>query len=95
MKVRRRETEYAMLTNMASGREVPKPMTQQLHLLLVEDNMINQPVLSKQLRRARCTVHIANHGLVALQILEEETFDAVLMDSEVRASTRDGSSQLH
>lgn len=95
VKVRRRETEYALLSKPASGREAPKPITQQLHLLLVEDNMINQQVLSKQLRRAGCTVHIANHGLEALQILEEETFDAVLMDSEVRTSTRDESSQLH
>ncbi len=32
------------------------------HILLVEDNLINQKVLSKQLRTAGCVVHVANHG---------------------------------
>lgn len=52
-------------------------------VLLVEDNIINQQVLGKQLRKAGCTVHVANHGLEALKILESQTFDIVLMDSEM------------
>lgn len=56
---------------------------QELQVLLVEDNMINQRVLSKQLRRLGCDVDVANHGLEALEILEKKTFDVVLMDSEV------------
>ncbi|KAJ5050835.1 uncharacterized protein L3040_002704 [Drepanopeziza brunnea f. sp. 'multigermtubi'] len=39
------------------------------HILLVEDNLVNQKVLSKQLRNAGCVVHIANHGVEALDFL--------------------------
>jgi len=40
------------------------------HILLVEDNLINQKVLRKQLSGIGCTVHVANHGLEALSFLE-------------------------
>ncbi|KAK0124012.1 hypothetical protein ONS95_008999 [Cadophora gregata] len=39
------------------------------HILLVEDNLINQKVLSKQLRSAGCIVHVANHGGEAIDFL--------------------------
>lgn len=45
----------------------------QYHILLVEDNLINQKVLSKQLRNTGCTVHVANHGLEALDFLSTTT----------------------
>lgn len=54
-----------------------------LQVLLVEDNLINQKVLSKQLKKAGCVVSVANHGLEALDVLEEEIFDVVLMDLEM------------
>jgi CheY-like chemotaxis protein len=57
--------------------------SQQLHVLLVEDNLINQQVLGKQLKKAGCHVSVANHGLEALESLEEKTFDIVLMDVEM------------
>jgi len=43
------------------------------HILLVEDNLINQKVLSKQLRNVGCTVHVANHGVEALDFLSKTT----------------------
>jgi CheY-like chemotaxis protein len=43
-------------------------------ILLVEDNLINQRVLNKQLRKAKCTVTIANHGAEALEILKQSTY---------------------
>ena len=42
-----------------------------IHVLLVEDNLINQRVLVKQLQRAKCTVAVANQGFEALAILEK------------------------
>ncbi|KAF2272076.1 uncharacterized protein EI97DRAFT_386612 [Westerdykella ornata] len=56
----------------------------QLRVLLVEDNLINQQVLVRQLRKAGCVVDIANHGSEALEILDMgKTFDVVLMDLEM------------
>ncbi|TVY81135.1 Hybrid signal transduction histidine kinase K, partial [Lachnellula suecica] len=49
------------------------PHYQDYHILLVEDNLINQKVLSKQLRTAGCTVHVANHGAEALDFLSQTT----------------------
>ncbi|KAF2431180.1 hypothetical protein EJ08DRAFT_632435 [Tothia fuscella] len=38
-------------------------------VLIVEDNVVNQKVLSKQLQRSGFKVHVANHGLEALEFL--------------------------
>lgn len=43
-------------------------------ILLVEDNLVNQKVLAKQLRRLGHTVHIANHGEEALKIISKSRF---------------------
>ncbi|KAF2791575.1 hypothetical protein K505DRAFT_351197 [Melanomma pulvis-pyrius CBS 109.77] len=41
-----------------------------LHILVVEDNLVNQKVLAKQLRNLGCTVSVANHGGEALEFLK-------------------------
>lgn len=48
--------------------------TQALHVLIVEDNLINQKVMVQQLRRTGCVVHIANHGLECLSFLQKTPF---------------------
>jgi signal transduction histidine kinase len=95
VKVRRWETDNAILMSTIKAKEHTEPTTQQLQVLLVEDNIVNQQVLSKQLRRAGCTVLVANHGREALQFLEETTFDAVLMDTEVRLSRTENTFTVH
>ena len=62
-------------------------------VLLVEDNLVNQKVLSKQLIKAGCVVHVANHGEEALAFLQTsalwrdnptgQPLDIVLMDLEM------------
>ncbi|KAF9692005.1 hypothetical protein EKO04_010164 [Ascochyta lentis] len=83
IKTRRAEDQPLTTTMLTSPNENSKPKSKQLHVLLVEDNLINQQVLGKQLRRGGLLVEIANHGLEALEVLEKMTFDAVLMDSEM------------
>ncbi|KAF2219164.1 hypothetical protein BDZ85DRAFT_322532 [Elsinoe ampelina] len=41
-----------------------------LHVLVVEDNEINQRVMANQLRRLGCTVYLAGNGVEALNFLE-------------------------
>ncbi|KAK3617808.1 hypothetical protein LTR56_025042 [Elasticomyces elasticus] len=43
------------------------------HILLVEDNEVNQKVLARQLQKAKCTVSVANHGIEALEVLDSAT----------------------
>lgn len=58
-------------------------------VLVVEDNMVNQKVLCKQLRNRGFTVEAANHGLEALTALDAANmatkpyFDVVLCDIEM------------
>jgi signal transduction histidine kinase/AmiR/NasT family two-component response regulator len=48
----------------------------EMHVLIVEDNLINQKILSKQLQRMGCIVHVADHGLECLAFLSSSTFCA-------------------
>jgi CheY-like chemotaxis protein len=52
-------------------------------ILLTEDNEVNQLVACKIMEKAGLEVTIANNGLVALSILEKESFDLVLMDIQM------------
>lgn len=45
-----------------------------LHVLVVEDNLVNQRVLAKQLRNLGCVVSVANHGREALDFLPQTTY---------------------
>ncbi len=53
------------------------------HLLLAEDNEINQLVAQEILYTAGFTLDIANNGQEALHLLEEKHYDAVLMDIQM------------
>ncbi|MBT9487655.1 MAG: response regulator [Rubrivivax sp.] len=52
-------------------------------ILLVEDNPLNQELARDLLNRAGIVVSIAGDGREALNILESEHFDAVLMDCQM------------
>jgi len=45
-----------------------------LHVLIVEDNLVNQRVLAKQLRNIGTEVAVANHGVEALDYLRKTKF---------------------
>jgi signal transduction histidine kinase/DNA-binding response OmpR family regulator/HPt (histidine-containing phosphotransfer) domain-containing protein len=52
-------------------------------VLLVEDNAINQQIAQELLRQAGLVVTIANNGQEAVDLVEREHFDAVLMDLQM------------
>lgn len=49
-------------------------------VLLVEDDMVNRMIAEEMLRDMGVTVLLASNGIEALEILETETFDLILMD---------------
>jgi CheY-like chemotaxis protein len=51
-----------------------------LHLLVAEDNEMNQFVAEQTLIRAGCTCEVVSDGFLAIQALESREYDAVLMD---------------
>jgi len=53
------------------------------HILLVEDNEINQQVASEILEQAGFYVDIANHGREALDMLDSKAYECVLMDVQM------------
>jgi PAS domain S-box-containing protein len=53
------------------------------HVLLVEDNPVNQEVARVMLEHLGCRVALAGNGLRALEALAQEHFDLVLMDCQM------------
>ena len=54
-----------------------------LVVLLVEDNPVNRIVAVRIVEKAGCRVDVAVNGEVALQMMGERTYDAVLMDVQM------------
>ena len=53
------------------------------HLLLVDDNVINQKVATLQLQKLGYTVDTAANGLLALEAIKNARYDLVLMDCQM------------
>jgi len=50
------------------------------HVLVAEDNIINQLILRDQLEELGCTVELAGDGLTALEMWRRSAFDLILTD---------------
>jgi PAS domain S-box-containing protein len=53
------------------------------HVLVVEDNRVNQEVIGQMLRRLGCEVQVASSATEGLRALCERSFDLVLMDIQM------------
>jgi two-component system sensor histidine kinase RpfC len=79
---------FAALHAALAEPDVPLPMASPaasrqrpaLRVLVAEDNRVNQQVIERMLERAGHTVALVGDGEQALQALESEAFDIVLMD---------------
>jgi CheY-like chemotaxis protein len=56
---------------------------QGLHLLVAEDNELNQFVTEETLKRIGCTCDIVPDGSMALDALRRRHYDAILMDCQM------------
>jgi CheY-like chemotaxis protein len=54
-----------------------------LNILLAEDNPVNRTVAARLLQKKGHTVHIAVDGVEALEAVERQTFDLILMDIQM------------
>jgi CheY-like chemotaxis protein len=85
------DTIIAVLSRSPVETREPAPKPQlslpeahrRLHLLLTEDNTINQRVALGMLKQRGHTVVVASNGKEALAALEREAFDLVLMDVQM------------
>ncbi len=97
--IRRQELRAAIVEALASqaqperGPTRPEIMTSAVrrnahrgtgsHILLAEDNVINQRVARLMLEKAGHSVVLANTGVHALRLLKEQNFDVILMDVQM------------
>lgn len=71
----------------ASGEEPPKVQppakVQSMRILLVEDNAVNQMLASAILKKAGHKIEVAVNGVEAVEAVQNQPFDAVLMDIQM------------
>lgn len=59
------------------------PFPESLQILVAEDNRVNQKLIQKVLERSGHTVQIASDGQEAVNLVQENSFDVVLMDIQM------------
>ncbi len=75
-----------MRAKSQKAEERPPVMVQKrvsVNILLVEDNKINQKLITKILGKEGYSVSIAGNGAEALKMIESEEFDLILMDIQM------------
>ncbi|WP_175597227.1 PAS domain-containing hybrid sensor histidine kinase/response regulator [Peristeroidobacter soli] len=90
------DTLMIVLGAAPDDRDAPKPpiVTQhellamrarekRMHVLLAEDNLVNQKVGVKLLEKIGCTVEVATNGKEAVRAWESGHFDVILMDCQM------------
>ncbi|MFI7838124.1 hybrid sensor histidine kinase/response regulator [Pseudomonas asiatica] len=83
-----RNALYQTLRRTLQGHEPEHPLAApaitleqgRARILLVEDNPVNQLVAKGMLAKLGCQVQLATQGAEALELLEQDEFDLVLMD---------------
>ncbi len=71
------------IEHVPQASEYEKTPLPEMKILLVEDDPINQLVTKKQLERWKLSVQVAANGKEALNLVENENFDSILMDVQM------------
>lgn len=77
-------TTATEVSNVISSSVVvpPSPLSL-MHILLVEDNLVNQKLALRVLERLGCRTTVASNGLQAVNTAKEIRFDLILMDIQM------------
>ncbi len=75
------DTQFMITTNMLAQAAAPERFGG--HVLLVEDNLVNQKVAVRFLERLGCTVEVAGNGSEGVAACGLRQFDLVLMDLQM------------
>jgi len=67
-------------TEIINNIKVDVSSTQTINVLVVEDNHINQVITRKTIEKNNYKCSVVDNGYAALEILEKENFDVILMD---------------
>jgi two-component system sensor histidine kinase/response regulator len=86
--VRRKELLSAILAALGykatpQTARLSQSLLRPLHILLAEDNHVNQTVATRLLSRFGHTLVIANNGKEAIDLVQQQGFDLVLMDIQM------------
>jgi two-component system, sensor histidine kinase and response regulator len=108
--LRNQDAEHRSLITCHSLREIPSDRamgpSKSLHILLAEDNVVNQKVATKILENWGHSVVVASNGREAVAACEKERFDLIFMDVQmpdldgfeatkiIRAREKDGRGRL-
>lgn len=76
----RRETSRNLVSSMIAAARPAKSDYEDLRILVVDDNSTNHMVIKSLLESLVGTIDVAENGREAIECLERETFDIVLMD---------------
>lgn len=66
-----------------SGEVIAQDYSLQLHVLLAEDNLVNQMVAKTLLKKAGCEVDVVENGQLAVDAWREGSYDAIFMDCQM------------
>jgi two-component system sensor histidine kinase/response regulator len=93
--IKQSELKQTLAAALNSGKKMPTPLadpqlftvpnrqSEQLRILLAEDNLVNQRVATRMLENMGHSVQVAANGQLALDALEAATFDLVIMDVQM------------
>jgi signal transduction histidine kinase/ActR/RegA family two-component response regulator len=76
----------AIPSHVSSAMSVDSPTQSHLmgcRVLVVEDNLVNQKVALGMLRKLQCVSVATDNGRFALELLQKESFDIILMDCQM------------
>jgi len=77
------ESQLMAQVSRRQFQDSPKEQKDHLHILLAEDNLVNQKMTQRILEKKGWQVTVANNGQEVLDLLKNQKFDLILMDAQM------------